>query len=930
MFATMRDCLVLTLFTTMASAERLTDGPVFEVADLRTEYLVNPLGIDKQRPRFMYEIKPVEEATRGLTQQSYRIMVSKSGTPAGSMWDSGTITSSKSMQIQYNGTSLESGGVYHWTVSVTATVLGSDSSTTSVSDRAMFTMGMLHQSDWTGAFIGLPRADSNCPWFRQSFVLPSDVMAAAADPALAYVTSVGYHELYINGQKASEDVLLPSISHIPSRVLYRVYNVTALLRPGAPNTMGIWAAPGWDTYGDMATTPPLPMVPLVLAELHVGATFRVVTDATWKVHASTTTHISSGFGGDAVDASKDIPGWSTPAVDDSTWANATVGALPSNSTHHIIIAADSMEGTRKHSTVAALKVSTTHISARTTAPHGVATSATTHVVEMAEVFTGWFRIINLKGAPGSTVKFEISTTAGTPMEYGMQDTYTFDHTGAGQFEMRFQYHEIQFITITGLATAPSVADVTGIRLTSLGNRTGDFSCSNQLITALYTTTVNNYRGLTTGGMTVDCPHRERRGYGGDGHTSYQFALANYPVGAYFNKWTRDFADIQAPDGWVPHTAPTVSGGGGPAWSGYVMTNPWQTYNTYGDVDILADMYPTMTRLLDFYRQHTHADDGLLHAWDASQWFFLGDWITPHGSESNVSSPENILFNNCYLHYITVLTGKISTILGEEAAAAKYGADAQKLATDINAAFGNRSSGVYLDTLQSHAVMPLATGVVPSDITEKTLSNLDNQITVVNTGHLDTGLTGTYFMTKYLMEAGRNDLVFTYANQTTFPSYGYFLTQGYTTWPESWQAGHGVSKMHGCYNGIGLWFVEGVAGIRVHYSDEFPVTIRAGVDAGDITHATGHRTALHGRAQSSWTCTSSGFAHNISIPGNGLAKVLIPSSSGPTGVREGGVPAASAPGVVVLGTQTINKIPYAAFKVASGAYHFTSNWIKPHM
>ena len=30
---------------------------------------------------------------------------------------------------------------------------------------------------------------------------------------------------------------------------------------------------------------------------------------------------------------------------------------------------------------------------------------------------------------------------------------------------------------------------------------------------MYTTTVNNYRGLTTGGMSVDCPHRERRGYG---------------------------------------------------------------------------------------------------------------------------------------------------------------------------------------------------------------------------------------------------------------------------------------------------------------------------------------------------------------------------------------------------------------------------------
>ena len=43
-------------------------------------------------------------------------------------------------------------------------------------------------------------------------------------------------------------------------------------------------------------------------------------------------------------------------------------------------------------------------------------------------------------------------------------------------------------------------------------------------------------------------------------------------------------------------------------------------------------------------------------------------------------------------------------------------------------------------------------------------------------------------------------------------------------------------MHGCYNAIGVWFVEGVAGIRVHASETPPLTIRAGVDAGDITSA----------------------------------------------------------------------------------------------
>ena len=40
-------------------------------------------------------------------------------------------------------------------------------------------------------------------------------------------------------------------------------------------------------------------------------------------------------------------------------------------------------------------------------------------------------------------------------------------------------------------------------------------------------------------------------------------------------------------------------------------------------------------------------------------------------------------------------------------------------------------------------------------------------------------------------------VFAFANQTTFPSYGYFLELGYTTWPERWDVKSGDSLMHGC-------------------------------------------------------------------------------------------------------------------------------------
>jgi alpha-L-rhamnosidase len=228
----------------------------------------------------------------------------------------------------------------------------------------------------------------------------------------------------------------------------------------------------------------------------------------------------------------------------------------------------------------------------------------------------------------------------------------------------------------------------------------------------------------------------------------------------------------------------VSGGGGPAWSGIVVTLPWEVYRTFGDTALLEQMFPVMERQLSFYTNKTRAD-GLLHAWDSSQWDFLGDWITPHGSESNVTSPENILFNNCYLVYITDLTAKIAEVLGYAEKAEKYAAAAEAYASAVNRAFYSNTTGGYVDLLQTHLVMPLATGSVPPSRREATMALLEQAIDTTG-GHLDTGLTANYFMTKLFTETGRNDLMVQITNKTTFPSYGYFLEQGYTTWPESWK------------------------------------------------------------------------------------------------------------------------------------------------
>ncbi len=147
-------------------------------------------------------------------------------------------------------------------------------------------------------------------------------------------------------------------------------------------------------------------------------------------------------------------------------------------------------------------------------------------------------------------------------------------------------------------------------------------------------------------------------------------------------------------------------------------------------------------------------------------------VALQGSESDPTSAENILFNTCYFRYITALTGNISKILGHDEAAVQYQAMANRLSAAVTKAFYNASTGLFLDALQTHQVMPLATGVADASQQPRLMTSLEHTIRVTDKGHLDTGLTGTYFMTKHLTETGRNDLVFLMANQTTFPSYGY--------------------------------------------------------------------------------------------------------------------------------------------------------------
>lgn len=114
-----------------------------EVKNLRTEYLKNPIGIDKLSPRFSWEMESNERST---TQSAYEITVSTSKDGSNPVWNSGKIESDKSVNVEYDGDTLTPSTRYYWFVKIWDNKDTECNST----DTAIFETGLLN-SGWGDA-----------------------------------------------------------------------------------------------------------------------------------------------------------------------------------------------------------------------------------------------------------------------------------------------------------------------------------------------------------------------------------------------------------------------------------------------------------------------------------------------------------------------------------------------------------------------------------------------------------------------------------------------------------------------------------------------------------------------------------------------------------------------------------------------------------
>jgi alpha-L-rhamnosidase len=896
------------------------------VRDPRCEYLANPLGIDVRQPRLSWKLTAVDPQARGQRQTAYQVLAASTKAlldkEQGDLWDSGMIASDQSVHVVYAGRPLTSGVECFWKVRVK----DEKGVTSAWSGPAHWTMGLLEKSDWSAKWIGskevfqrgrgFPPPDNKVPdpWLRKTFELK-----AKPERATIYVASVGYHELYVNGKKVGDAVLTPAVTNHRKRARYVTYEIADQLQQGR-NVIALWLGVSWSIFPPYKTDD-RPQTPIVLAQADIhlpgGEVTRIATDDGWRIHPSPNTLLGvwdfMHFGGERYDANKEVPGWCAVDFDDSQWEFATVYAP------NLMLSAEMIEPNRRLKAVQPVAVEEP--------------KSNVYRVDLGVNVTGWFEA-DVRGQPGDEIEFKFSERSAADMTHRLHSKYVIGPAGKGTFRNRFNYFTGRWVTIEGLKYKPALSDIRASLVRTDYARAADFECSNELLNDIYDTTLWTFEDLSLGGYVVDCPHRERMGYGGDAHATTECGLNNYSLGAFYTKWSQDWRDVQGgsaawgtsdkaavrdavESGNLPYTAPTYWGGGGPGWSGYCVTLPWEMYERYGDTRILEENFPTVQRWLAFLE--TKAKDNILRRW-GGEWDFLGDWLWPGAKGVNGDTRETLFYNNCYWVFNLQTAARIAETIGKKDAAGQYRARADEVRKAVHHEFFLPAENSYVNGFPAYLAIALLVDLPSQDVRPLVEKRLEEEILIHRRGHIHAGITGGAFLYKTLLGLDRQDLLFTMANKDTYPGWGDMLRHGATTMYESWDMDN--SLCHSSYLYIGTWFIEGLAGIK---SDpQAPgfkrFILKPGlVDDPSLKWVKAHHDCIYGRIVSNWSIGAGNvLTVDVTVPPNTTAALVLPTAEAKT-VTEGGRPLTQVQGIERTAAQPGQLI----IELRPGVYQFRS-------
>lgn len=832
--------------------------------NLRCENLVAPIGIDTGNPRLSWQM---DSERPGAAQKAYQIIVGTDSLEVasgkGSVWDSGEVDKD-CILIVYKGAELVPFTRYFWTVKIQdekevwsawAPVTG-------------FETGMMGQNNWKGNWIS-DTYDYNmkpAPFFRKSFELTKKVKSARA-----YIAVAGLYELYMNGGKIGNHRLDPMYTRFDRRTLYVTYDVTRNLQNGE-NVIGVILGNGWYNHQSTAVwyfdKAPWRARPKFCMDLQIkyedGSSETISSGSDWKTTLGPIV-FNSIYTAEHYDARLELPGWTQTGFNDTSWHSAMLTGAPSRN-----IVAQVLHPIRNVEQIPA--VSMTKLDDRT------------YLFDFGRNIAG-VTSIKVSGAEGTVVRLKHAERLGADGRVDQSnidvhyrptddsdpfqtDILILSGKGEDAFKPHFNYKGFQYVEVSSdKPVTLQKESVLAYFMHSDVPAQGSIKSSNPTLDKIWKAGNASYLSNLFGYPT-DCPQREKNGWTGDAQINVETGLYNFDAISVYEKWMADHQDEQQSNGVLPAIIPTDGWGytwaNGPDWTSTIAIIPWNVYLFYGDTHLVESCYDNIKRYVD------HITD--ISPEGITDWG-LGDWVP-------VKSKTPKEFTSSIYYFVdTDILAKIAAILGKQQDAEKYSALASKIKDAINAKYFNADTGIYGSGLQTELSAALKWGIVPEASMVKVAKNLAERVKA-DGDHIDVGLLGTKTILNALSENGYADLAYKVAAQETFPSWGWWIVNGATTFFENWplDAGRDISMNHIMFGEISAWFYKALGGI---FPDEKApgfknVLLKPNFVAG-LDHFEARHTGPYGEIVSSWKRADAGIQYDVTVPANSTATLWLSAS-----------------------------------------------------
>lgn len=832
---------------------------------LKTEQLVNPIGLDVSNPTFTWQC-PI-----GHMQAAYQVQV-LSGDKL--VWDSGK-QESGDMQITYPQ-ELCTKTIYQWKIKL----WDENGEEGEWSDTASFETGIA-KDEWKAKWISPeqttePEKRKPAGYLRKQFVTEQFVADQKASARL-YCTAHGLYAVYINGKRVGLDMFTPGSDEYKKRLTYQVYDISDLLEEGT-NEIQVVLGDGWyrgcngidgirNLFGEDLS---------FLAQMESDGEVLLTTDETWEGSQSGPIRLTDMELGEIYDARlENIKEWNPVTTLEFGLEN---------------LVASNCVPVREKETFAGKLIQT---------PNGE------HIYDFGQNLAGYTQL-RVNAQAGQTIKLVHGEVLDENGNFTIANFQPGDRNQSGGIKQ-----EILYICKDGKNTYKPAFSIFGFRYAKVESEipaekiqltahavysdmeeTAEFVCGKQEVNQLFSNSIwsmkSNFCDVPT-----DCPTRERAGWTGDAgvFTPTGSRLMNcYPV---LRKWLANVRINQHADGKMAYISPTNGKGSqisemfsaSVGWGDASVLVPYALYENFGNRKILEENYSMMTKWVDFLcdrakasRENDPFEGNPYQDYIINTGMDYGEWCEPG---ANVMAVMQNAFANGQPEVATAYFAKSAKLLGEIAGILGRTEDQKKyegIAENVTQAYRSIcvKDGHIQSKRQCEYVRPLAFELLEEADAKRAAEDL-NALVAENHYHLNTGFLSTPYLCEVLTRYGYEDTAYRLLLQEECPSWLYEVKKGATTIWETWDGVREDGTVHDSlnhysYGAVSGWLLSGVCGI--HYSHD-TLTIQP-VPTAALGYAKAVYESPRGRIVSSWKmdCATGEVTYHFEIPGNVEAEIIL--------------------------------------------------------